>query len=99
MPRASYKKNGKAACVFIRFCACVVCVCVCAGMCLFVWWTIIGMRRSQRGCTAVSQNQMAEQSVMRQTTETQPDPEDLKGRRRRGGRGGAEGMTKGRENY
>ncbi len=58
-----------------------VCVCVC----LFVWWTIIGMRRSQRGCTAVSENQMAEQSVMRQTTETQPDPEDLKGRRRREG--------------
>lgn len=42
------------------------------------------MRRSRRGCTAaVAENQMAEQSVMRQTTETQPDPEDLKGRRRR----------------
>lgn len=40
------------------------------------------MRRSRRGCTtAVSENQMAEQSVMRQTTETQPDPKDLKGRR------------------
>lgn len=73
------------------------CLHVCA--CLFVWWTIIGMRRSQRGCTAASENQMAEQSVMRQTTETQPDPEDLKGRRRRGGwegigmemRGGSKG--------
>lgn len=54
-------------------------------VCAFVWWTIIGMRRSQRGCTAVSENQMAEQSVMRQTTEAQPDPEDLKGRRRREG--------------
>ena len=71
---------------------------MCVRVCLFVWWTIIGMRRSRRGCTAVSENQMAEQSVMRQTTETQPDPEDLKGRRRRG-RGGDEGMTKGGENY
>lgn len=49
--------------------------------------TVLGMRRSQGGCTADSENQMAEQSVMRQTTETEPDPEDLKGRRRRGGRG------------
>ena len=55
-----------------------VCVCVC------VRWRIIGMRRSRHGCTAaVSENQMAEQSVMRKTTETQPDPEDLKGRQRR----------------
>lgn len=57
-----------------------MCVCLCGG-------TIIGMRMSQRGCTAVSENQMAEQSVMRLTTETQPDPEDLKGRRRRDDKG------------
>lgn len=56
------------------------------------------MRRSRCGCTAVSENQMAEQLVMRQTTETQPDPEDLKGRQRREG-GAAEGMTKGGGNY
>lgn len=52
------------------------------------------MRRSRCGCTAVvSENQMAEQSVMRQTTETQPDPEDLKGRQRR--EGGSVGQLKG----
>lgn len=51
-----------------------------------VWCRIAAMIRSRCGCTAaVSGNQMAEQSVMRQTTETQSDPEDLKGRQRREG--------------
>ncbi len=95
MLHESCKTTERDACVFINFCVCAR-ACLCA-WCLFVWWTIIGMRRSQRGCTAASENQTAEQSVMRQTTETQADPEDLKGRRRRGG--GNERMTKGRGNY